>query len=61
MHYELTSPFFSLDALKSWIARHTSVVAQRQILMTARGKQVRLPTLLNEVHISILMTLTGWH
>ena len=51
LHHELMSWSSSLDALKSWIARHTSVVAQRQILMTARGKQVRLQTLLNEVII----------
>jgi autophagy-related protein 11 len=39
----------SPDALRTWIARHTSIPAQRQILMTARGKNVRIQSLATEV------------
>ncbi|KAN0083052.1 Autophagy-related protein 11 domain containing protein [Elaphomyces granulatus] len=41
--------FASPDALRSWIARNTSIPSQRQILMTARGKNVKLQTLVMEV------------
>jgi autophagy-related protein 11 len=41
--------FASPDALRTWIARHTSIPAQRQILMTARGKNVRIQSLATEV------------
>lgn len=40
---------FSPDALRSWITRNTSVPSQRQILMTARGKNVKIQTLATEV------------
>ena len=40
---------FSPDALRSWIARNTAIASQRQILMTARGKNVKLQTLATEV------------
>lgn len=37
------------DALRSWITRNTSIPSQRQILMTARGKNVKIQTLATEV------------
>ncbi|PGH27427.1 hypothetical protein AJ80_00905 [Polytolypa hystricis UAMH7299] len=45
--------FASPDALRSWIARNTSIPAQRQILMTARGKNVKLQTLATEDEIFV--------
>ena len=41
----------SLDGLRSWIAKNTAVEAAHQILMTARGKQVKLQTLSFEQEI----------
>ncbi|KAL2046358.1 hypothetical protein N7G274_001805 [Stereocaulon virgatum] len=43
--------FASLDDLRSWITRKLAVDAAHQILMTARGKQVKLQTLLAEQEI----------
>ncbi|KAH8692631.1 hypothetical protein BGW36DRAFT_23527 [Talaromyces proteolyticus] len=43
--------FASPDALRSWIARNTSIAIQRQILMTARGKNVKIQTLATENEI----------
>ncbi|OJJ39293.1 hypothetical protein ASPWEDRAFT_49319 [Aspergillus wentii DTO 134E9] len=45
--------FASPDALRSWITRNTSIPAQRQILMTARGKNVKIQTLATENEIFV--------
>ncbi|PYH45438.1 autophagy protein ATG11 [Aspergillus saccharolyticus JOP 1030-1] len=45
----LTSP----DALRTWITRNTSIPSQRQILMTARGKNVKAQTLATESEIFV--------
>ncbi|CRG85988.1 Autophagy-related protein 11 [Talaromyces islandicus] len=45
--------FASPDALRSWIARNTSIPFQRQILMTARGKNVKIQTLATEDEIFV--------
>lgn len=45
--------FASPDALKSWIVRNTSIPPSRQILMTARGKNVRTQTLATETEIFV--------
>ncbi|EEA27016.1 hypothetical protein TMatcc_004702 [Talaromyces marneffei ATCC 18224] len=45
--------FTSPDALRSWIARNTTIASQRQILMTARGKNVKLQTLATEDEIFV--------
>ncbi|PLB52849.1 hypothetical protein P170DRAFT_352260 [Aspergillus steynii IBT 23096] len=45
--------FASPDALRSWITRNTSVPPQRQILMTARGKNVKIQTLATEDEIFV--------
>ncbi|KAI2014335.1 oligomeric, coiled-coil, peripheral membrane protein [Ophidiomyces ophidiicola] len=41
------------DALRAWISRNTSVPLQRQILMTARGKPVKLQSLAMENEIFV--------
>ena len=46
-----------LDNLKTWIAQHSSIKQNRQILMTSRGKQVKLQTLLTEVFLSLMRYL----
>ncbi|SLM41048.1 Autophagy-related protein 17 [Lasallia pustulata] len=45
--------FISLDSLKAWIAGSTSIAINRQILMTARGKQVKLQTLVTEKELFV--------
>ncbi|KAE8387755.1 autophagy-related protein 11-domain-containing protein [Aspergillus alliaceus] len=45
--------FASPDALRSWITRNTSIPSQRQILMTARGKNVKIQTLATEDEIFV--------
>lgn len=45
----LTSLLSRPDALKSWIVRNTPIPPARQILMTARGKNVKIQTLATEV------------
>ncbi|PKY08368.1 hypothetical protein P168DRAFT_314471 [Aspergillus campestris IBT 28561] len=45
--------FASPDALRSWITRNTSIPSQRQILMTARGKNVKIQTLATENEIFV--------
>ncbi|KGO36906.1 Autophagy-related protein 11 [Penicillium expansum] len=45
--------FASPDALKSWIVRETSIPPPRQILMTARGKNVKIQTLATENEIFV--------
>ncbi|KAJ5332081.1 uncharacterized protein N7506_005864 [Penicillium brevicompactum] len=45
--------FASPDALKSWIVRNTSIPSPRQILMTARGKNVKIQTLATENEIFV--------
>ncbi|KAJ5429765.1 Autophagy-related protein 11 [Penicillium cf. griseofulvum] len=45
--------FASPDALKSWIVRNTSIPPPRQILMTARGKNVKIQTLATENEIFV--------
>jgi hypothetical protein len=41
--------FESLDELQQWIATTTDIPASDQILLTEKGRHVRLPTLLIEV------------
>lgn len=43
--------FPTLEDLRSWISQKTSIDAPQQILMTARGKQVKLQSLLQEPEI----------
>ncbi|KAJ5590870.1 hypothetical protein N7450_004842 [Penicillium hetheringtonii] len=45
--------FASPDALKAWIVRNTSIPPARQILMTARGKNVKIQTLATETEIFV--------
>ncbi|KAJ5584444.1 uncharacterized protein N7459_004244 [Penicillium hispanicum] len=45
--------FASPDALKSWIVRNTAIPPPRQILMTARGKNVKTQTLATETEIFV--------
>ncbi|KAK2731804.1 oligomeric, coiled-coil, peripheral membrane protein [Onygenales sp. PD_40] len=45
--------FASPDALRTWISRKVSIPPQRQILMTARGKNVRPQTLATENEIFV--------
>ncbi|KKZ65280.1 hypothetical protein EMCG_08888 [[Emmonsia] crescens] len=45
--------FASPDALRTWISRKVSIPAQRQILMTARGRNVRPQTLATENEIFV--------
>lgn len=45
--------FASPDALKSWIVRNTPIPPARQILMTARGKNVKIQTLATETEIFV--------
>lgn len=48
----------SPDALRSWISRCASIPAQRQILMTARGKNVKIQSLATEVSLPAYMAIT---
>ncbi|CAL8578103.1 hypothetical protein XPA_003904 [Xanthoria parietina] len=48
-----SSPFHTLESLQSWIAQNASVDPHDQILMTARGKQVKLQALSEENHIFV--------
>ncbi|KAL8649162.1 MAG: hypothetical protein Q9210_004569 [Variospora velana] len=48
-----TSRHTALENLQSWIARNSSIESQDQILMTARGKQVKLQTLSLETEIFV--------
>ncbi|KAL4940949.1 hypothetical protein BDV06DRAFT_195594 [Aspergillus oleicola] len=43
-----SSSFPTTDTLRSWITQGTSIPSQRQILMTARGKNVKIQTLATE-------------
>lgn len=43
--------FTSFDSLESWIFQQTAVEPSHQILMTARGKQVKIETLIVELEI----------
>lgn len=45
--------FSTLESLQSWIARNSTIESQDQILMTARGKQVKLQTLSLETEIFV--------
>ncbi|KAK2733213.1 oligomeric, coiled-coil, peripheral membrane protein [Myotisia sp. PD_48] len=45
--------FASPDALRAWIARNAHIPAQRQILMTARGKSVKPQSLATENEIFV--------
>ena len=42
--------FNSIDSVKQWIAEATGVPPELQILLTPRGKHVKLQLLLTEVH-----------
>lgn len=44
-----TDPSNSLEELRLWIAKESAIDVGYQILMTARGKQVKLQNLHNEV------------
>lgn len=46
-----TDSYNSLEDLRSWIARSTAIATRDQILMTARGKQVKLQNLVSEREI----------
>jgi autophagy-related protein 11 len=39
----------SLDNLRSWVSQVTTIPAQDQILLTSKGKHVKLQALLTEV------------
>ena len=41
----------SLEALREWIAKETNIPSEDQILLTARGKHVKLQSLLTDVRI----------
>ncbi|KAL4868885.1 hypothetical protein BDV12DRAFT_168824 [Aspergillus spectabilis] len=45
--------FSTTDALRSWITQSTTIPSQRQILMTARGKNVKIQTLATESEIFV--------
>jgi hypothetical protein len=47
--YQYAKRSYSLDAFKTWVAKHGLVGVQNQICLTAQGKAVRLQTLLTEV------------
>jgi autophagy-related protein 11 len=44
-----TDPLSSPEALRSWISNNAGIPPQRQILMTAKGKNVKQQHLLTEV------------
>jgi autophagy-related protein 11 len=46
--------FHSIDALKLWIAEATGIPQEFQILLTTRGKHVKLQLLLTEVWTVII-------
>ena len=49
--------FNSIDALKQWIAKATDIPPESQVLLTPRGKHVKLQALLTEVgHFSQLLS-----
>ncbi|KAL4810287.1 autophagy-related protein 11-domain-containing protein [Aspergillus unguis] len=48
-----SASFSTTDALRSWISQSTSIPSQRQILMTSRGKNVKLQTLATESEIFV--------
>lgn len=41
--------FDNLDALRVWISQASSIPPSEQILLTTRGRHVKLPALLTEV------------
>ena len=43
----------SLENLQTWLSQKTTVDIHQQILMTARGKQVKLQTLQQEVYLTL--------
>ncbi|KAL2814923.1 autophagy-related protein 11-domain-containing protein [Aspergillus granulosus] len=43
-----STSFATTDTLRSWITQNTSIPPQRQILMTSRGKNVKIQTLATE-------------
>ncbi|KAJ5493148.1 Autophagy-related protein 11 [Penicillium diatomitis] len=45
--------FASPESLRTWIVRHTSIPSSRQILMTARGRNVKTQTLATESEIFV--------
>lgn len=57
IHIERRELFFAnlvrrIEHLQSWISQNSFVDTPNQILMTARGKQVKLQTLQAEVRLS---------
>ncbi|KAJ5648206.1 hypothetical protein N7490_004578 [Penicillium lividum] len=52
-HADVPSFMHPPDALKSWVVRYTSIAPSRQILMTARGKNVKTQTLATETEIFV--------
>lgn len=47
-------PPTSLEGLREWVAEATSIPAHDQILLTPKGRHVKLQTLLTEVGIPCL-------
>ncbi|KAL2867102.1 autophagy protein ATG11 [Aspergillus lucknowensis] len=48
-----TGSFSTTDTLRSWITQNASIPPQRQILMTSRGKNVKIQTLATESEIFV--------
>ncbi|KAL3477577.1 autophagy-related protein 11-domain-containing protein [Aspergillus californicus] len=48
-----TGSFSTTDSLRSWITQHTSIPSERQILMTALGRNVKIQTLATETEIFV--------
>jgi autophagy-related protein 11 len=56
--------FNSVDALKHWISESTDIPPEYQILLTPRGKHVKLQALLTEVgsvHSLFITELMSYH
>ena len=50
----------SVSDFKSWIAQKCSIEPRDQILMTSRGKHVKLQEIYQEVNFSVPKSLAGW-
>lgn len=51
----------SLNTLRTWIAKASTVAAQNQILLTAQGRQAKLQTLRLEVRLNPTFKLRGFN
>jgi autophagy-related protein 11 len=47
----------SLETLRTWIAKATNIPSEDQILLTARGRHVKLQSLLTDVRYALYMPL----